>query len=309
MSIKVMTEVWANSAAEGTALLMMLAIADFADDEGYAYPGIGTLAKKCRVSRRSIQRSIKHCQEIKELGVAQNKGIKTGHGSTNLYRIFLPNLGVTKCRPLNNDDKMSPQALTEIPLLDTTDMAHEPSVEPSEETLEEPPSQKDTPQDYLEHIVQAQANGVKTDGSSMTVPSVEDQFMKPRKPIPIIKFYQEHAGGKIHSTQANELRDLAAHPDFDWELFQEWVPEYEPEYTMFNIELMAAEFLEYVEFSVRKKCQEARARGWEILNQGDHPGVRLVPHEDYNGINFYFWVDSNRQLTEAEVMKIGGYGG
>jgi hypothetical protein len=40
MSIKVMSLVWEKSQAKGKELLLMLAIADFADDWGEAFPGI-----------------------------------------------------------------------------------------------------------------------------------------------------------------------------------------------------------------------------------------------------------------------------
>ena len=51
-----MARVWAESKHSGTDLLMMLAIADFADDDGNAYPSVGTLAKKCRTTPRHVNR-------------------------------------------------------------------------------------------------------------------------------------------------------------------------------------------------------------------------------------------------------------
>ncbi|MFC1975069.1 helix-turn-helix domain-containing protein [Chloroflexota bacterium] len=68
-------------------MLLMLAIADFADDAGFAYPGVPRLAQKCRLVERSIQKIIHKCEESSELTVSRNKGIKTPSGWTNLYRI------------------------------------------------------------------------------------------------------------------------------------------------------------------------------------------------------------------------------
>jgi len=40
MSIKVMSYVWEASKAKGSELLLLLAIADHAADDGYCWPGI-----------------------------------------------------------------------------------------------------------------------------------------------------------------------------------------------------------------------------------------------------------------------------
>lgn len=54
-----MSWVWQNSPAKGTELLLLLAIADSADDRGAnAFPSVTTLARKTRMSRRTVQRLI-----------------------------------------------------------------------------------------------------------------------------------------------------------------------------------------------------------------------------------------------------------
>ena len=85
MSIKVMTQTWKVSQQQGGALLILLAIADFADDEGMAYPSISTLAKKARLSRRHTQRILRRLVRVKELIIHPGKG---QHGS-NLYQVTL----------------------------------------------------------------------------------------------------------------------------------------------------------------------------------------------------------------------------
>ena len=37
-------------------LLVVVAMADFCDDQGYCFPSIPTLAQKCRMTERSVQR-------------------------------------------------------------------------------------------------------------------------------------------------------------------------------------------------------------------------------------------------------------
>lgn len=81
MSVRCLSRVWEHSRHSGTALLMMLAIADFADDDGRAYPSIATLAKKCRMSPRNVNLILAELRKSGELTVRQNEG----PNATNLY--------------------------------------------------------------------------------------------------------------------------------------------------------------------------------------------------------------------------------
>lgn len=74
MSIKVMSKVWDSSQQKGSALLMLLALADFANEDGYCWPSIGTLAHKSRMSERETQRIIKKLEQDCEIYVQRNAG-------------------------------------------------------------------------------------------------------------------------------------------------------------------------------------------------------------------------------------------
>ena len=90
MSIKVMSHVWDNSKQKGAALLLLLALADMADENGDCYPSTERLAKKARVDVRSAQRTIKRLIEDGELIVFEKQGMPGHTGQkTNLYRIVL----------------------------------------------------------------------------------------------------------------------------------------------------------------------------------------------------------------------------
>ena len=74
MSIKIMSKVWENSRTSGSQLLLLLAIADYADDYGHAWPGIETLAVKCRMTGRTMSRNVLELETAGEIYVHRRTG-------------------------------------------------------------------------------------------------------------------------------------------------------------------------------------------------------------------------------------------
>lgn len=73
MSIKIMTRVWESSQASGSDLLLLLALADNADDTGYCWPGIEYLARKIRMTTQSVISITRRLEETGELVVARSR--------------------------------------------------------------------------------------------------------------------------------------------------------------------------------------------------------------------------------------------
>lgn len=105
MSIHCMSTVWRESKAEGTALLLELAIADHARDSGWAWPGIESLAKKTRMSVRAVQYIIRDLEEMGELAVET----QTGPKGTNMYLLLLVTKGTItdSAHEFDSDKKLS----------------------------------------------------------------------------------------------------------------------------------------------------------------------------------------------------------
>lgn len=75
MSIKAISKVWETSKQKGSALLLLLAIADYAKDDGKdAWPSLQTLAKKTRMGRRNVIKLVQKLEEAGELKVRREKG-------------------------------------------------------------------------------------------------------------------------------------------------------------------------------------------------------------------------------------------
>lgn len=72
MSIKVMSKVWEQSKQKGSALLLLLAIADHAADDGYCWPSIEHLKDKIRMSARSVSRLVADLEADGELYVVRS---------------------------------------------------------------------------------------------------------------------------------------------------------------------------------------------------------------------------------------------
>jgi hypothetical protein len=84
-----MSLVWERSAASGAELLVLLALADFADEDGKnIYPSHGTLALKARQSERNISRLLSKLRDRGEIDW-RTRAKKGNHGAVNVYWIRL----------------------------------------------------------------------------------------------------------------------------------------------------------------------------------------------------------------------------
>lgn len=84
MSVRVMSWVWAHSRAQPVHRLVLLAIADCANDTGAeAYPSTSSLARKTGLSERGVRGAVAKLVQIGELMVEY----KTGPRGCNRYRV------------------------------------------------------------------------------------------------------------------------------------------------------------------------------------------------------------------------------
>ena len=81
MSVKIMSAVFESETLGPTERLIMLALADHADDDGRCYPSIGRLCRRTGLKDRSIQNNLKSLSDQGYIQVVHNAG-KAG---ANLY--------------------------------------------------------------------------------------------------------------------------------------------------------------------------------------------------------------------------------
>ena len=100
-----MQTVWEHSRATGNDLLVLLAIADNANDAGVAWPAVDTIAKKARCSERTVQRILQFLVgDLAELAVDK----KAGPHQCNRYRVTL----TADAKNGAGGDKLTPPEVT-----------------------------------------------------------------------------------------------------------------------------------------------------------------------------------------------------
>jgi hypothetical protein len=93
MSIEATKAVWEWSQQKSGALLVLLALADYTNKEGIAWPAVPTLARKVRMSIRNVQRHLHTLENAGELEIRRNQGRR----GSNIYRILLSNNKSNAC--------------------------------------------------------------------------------------------------------------------------------------------------------------------------------------------------------------------
>lgn len=83
-----MSWVFQSSRSRGVDRLVLLAIADSANDHGAeAWPSLSTIAAKAGVDRRTVSRSLTRLVELGELERLRSGGISARGGVSNSYRV------------------------------------------------------------------------------------------------------------------------------------------------------------------------------------------------------------------------------
>lgn len=90
MSIQLMSSVWERAPFKGTDLVVLLCLADHANDEGLCWPSYKRIAKRARTS----QRWAKECVDRLSAAGWVAKEERGNIGKSNLYRVTIPPLPV-----------------------------------------------------------------------------------------------------------------------------------------------------------------------------------------------------------------------
>jgi hypothetical protein len=123
MSVTIMAQVWAQSQHKGSELLLLLAIADNANDQGVAYPSVRTLARKTRLHPHHVKKVLRVLEASGELITK----VGAGPRGCNEYRIELSTEGGSNLLPRMKSTGSTQDQKGVVPTLP------EPNTEPKRE--------------------------------------------------------------------------------------------------------------------------------------------------------------------------------
>ena len=101
MSVRAMAWAWRQQLS-GPEKLVLMALADHADEDGICWPGNAHIARKCNLSQRSVQRHVKNLIDNGYM-TAHRRFRNTGGQTSNRYALNVD--GVTICH--GGDDSVS----------------------------------------------------------------------------------------------------------------------------------------------------------------------------------------------------------
>ena len=112
MSIRVMTSVWDDLRTQAhSELLVLLALADWANDDGYCWPTICALASKARLSERAVQQILGRLTATGRIRRFQGGG----RGRANRYQVVTAgNDALEKVNTIHRKENTEPETLNEL---------------------------------------------------------------------------------------------------------------------------------------------------------------------------------------------------
>lgn len=131
MSVRVMSAIWDGAEADGTMLLLLLALADYSNDAGLCWPSVATLARRIRRGRRQTYDLLAEA-ERRGLVTRDSGGRKGEPKRSNRYTLTVPMGAAQRTGAVDRTgaaDRTPPvQPAAPVPVQST---APKPSIEPS----------------------------------------------------------------------------------------------------------------------------------------------------------------------------------
>lgn len=199
MSVTVLRRVIENSSATGGARLLLLVLAEHADDNGKCWPSVGTLARECRCSKRYVTANLRALESSGDITTEQ----KTGNRST----YFVTTKILNDSSPLKNgsvlNDSSQPMnhssATPELSFTQTVKNRNEPSNPPIVPPMENDDGDKDEDGDSLD-IGPGEGKPGKPDKPKAKTgsPGVKRRIAEDRQPDHAAIAYAKQHGVDVH---------------------------------------------------------------------------------------------------------------
>lgn len=98
MSVRALSHVWQHSQQKGGNLLVLLALADFADDEGVSWASASKIAEKSRLDERHARRILRELESAGEITV-ERRLRDNGSCTSSLFRVAPDKMSAQGVKP------------------------------------------------------------------------------------------------------------------------------------------------------------------------------------------------------------------
>jgi len=176
MSIKLMAQAW-ETPLSGNQKLVLLALADYANDDGVCYPSVKTISAKTGSSERTVKYIIK-AFEIIGICSHEKRNRENGSRSSNLYNIKIVDIDIVEFQRIYKEitsskvQELHPQ---KEPIQSATSAIQSATIAPLEPSVE--PSDNVRPENQVDELSE---NDLKV--SEYLFAHVLEIFPKTKKP-------------------------------------------------------------------------------------------------------------------------------
>lgn len=132
MSIKIMSWVWENSTTKGSHRLVLLALADSANDDGVCWPGMNSISKKANLARRYIVDILGSLEKDGRIQVQRRREGKKNR--SNIYQVIT---GVVNSASLGSEEGFTRGSEAEFTRV-VRPASPDPSLNPKELNVTDP---------------------------------------------------------------------------------------------------------------------------------------------------------------------------
>lgn len=116
MSIEVMQWVWDNAQCDGTELICLLHLADYADQDGTSWAGIPKTGRRIRRSDSIARKTLRWLGKYRFIIIEYGAGKVTSNGKTNRYTVVMVGINCKSYEELCKRLKVEPVPLLPLPI-------------------------------------------------------------------------------------------------------------------------------------------------------------------------------------------------
>ena len=89
MSVDISSWVWKHSPTKGSERILLLSLADNSNDQGFCWPSLNTIAKRCKMSRRYAQRIVHNLESEGHIIIHYRRDDERDLNKSNMYQVVV----------------------------------------------------------------------------------------------------------------------------------------------------------------------------------------------------------------------------